>query len=410
MPILPPTIADRDLPSLNAVVQVFPRPRLADVHASTYVKAAARLHELNPPPGSRVAIGVGSRGICDIVPVVQATGAACRDAGLAPFIVPAMGSHGGGTADGQRQVLAHLGVTEVSVGAPIISETGVVQIGATSWGMPVYFDQAALAADYVVPINRVKPHTDFAGTHESGLCKMMVIGFANHEGCARVHQEGFARFHVVVPETAALILAKVPVAFGMAIVENAYDETYLVEAIVRDQILAREAELLRVAYAHMPRLYFDPIDVLIVDEIGKNISGAGMDPNIVGRTGAGIMPGYTGPAITRIVVAGLTAASGGNAIGIGGVDFTTAALMAVYDPETTYANAIAAGTPESARLPIVLPTTDDAVRAALLTSGVDDWAQAKIVRIKNTLRLDTIWVSDALIDAVEAHPNLRLVE
>ncbi len=234
---------------------------------------------------------------------------------------------------------------------------------------------------------------------------MLVIGFANHEGCARVHQEGFARFHVVVPETAALILAKVPIAFGMAIVENAYDETYLVKAIARDQILACEADLRQVAYAHMPRLYFDQIDLLIVDEIGKNISGAGMDPNIVGRTGAGIMPGYTGSAITRIVVAGLTAASGGNAIGSGGADFTTAALMAVYDPESTYANAIAAGTPESARLPIVLPTTDDAVRAALLTSGLEDWSKATVVRIKNTLHLDAIWVSDTL--AVAAHQNPR---
>ena len=410
MPVLPPTIAERALPHLRAVNQIFPRPRLADVYARAYAEVAARLHELNARSGASVAIGVGSRGIRDIVLVVQATVAACRDAGLSPFIAPAMGSHGGGTAEGQFQVLAHLGITAVSVGAPIIAETAVAQIGATSWGMPVYFDQAALAADYVIPVNRVKPHTDFAGTHESGLCKMLVIGFANHEGCARVHQEGFARFHIVVPETAALILAQVPVAFGLAIVENAYDETYLVEAIARDQILAREAELLRVAYAHMPRLCFDHIDVLIVDEIGKNISGAGMDPNIVGRTGAGILPGYRGPSITRIVVSGLTAAGGGNAIGIGGADFTTAALMAAYDPESTYANAIASGTPESARLPIVLPTVDDAMRAALLTSGVQDWAAAAVVRIKNTLHLDTIWVSDALAAVVEAHPGLSMVD
>ena len=401
MPVLPPTIADRALPRLHAVRQVFPRPLLPDVYAHAYAAAAARLHELNPPPGVRVALGVGSRGIRDLVLVVRATVAACRDAGLAPCIVPAMGSHGGGSAAGQQEVLAHLGITEASVGAPIIAETDVVQIGKTAWGMPVYFDKAALAADYVIPINRVKPHTDFAGTHESGLCKMLVIGFANHAGCARVHQEGFARFHVVVPETAALILASVPIPFGLAIVENAYDEIQLVEAIPRDQVLAREAELLQIAYAHMPRLYFDHIDVLIVDEIGKNISGAGMDPNIVGRTGAGIMPGYTGPSITRIVVGGLSAAGGGNAIGIGAADFTTAALMAVYDPESTYANAIAAGGPESARLPIVLPTVDDAVRAALLTAGIDDWAQAKIVRIKNTLHLDTVWVSDALAEVAK---------
>jgi len=410
MPLLPPTIAHRELPRLRAVTQRFPRPRHPAVEAAAYAEAAARLHEIGARPGARVAIGVGSRGIRDLVAVVKATVAACRDAGLTPFIVPAMGSHGGGAADGQRRVLDHLGVTEASVGAPIISDTAVAQIGVTGWRMPVYFDKAALAADWIVPINRVKPHTDFAGTHESGLCKMLVIGFANHIGCARVHQETFARFHQVVPETAALILAKIPVAFGMAIVENAYDETFLVEAVARERILAREAELLQIAYAHMPRLHFDHIDVLIVDEIGKNISGAGMDPNIIGRTAKGILPGYSGPTIHRIVVTGLTEAGGGNAIGIGQADFTTQHVADHLDAEATYANAIASGTPESGRLPVVLPTRDDAVRAALLTSGVDNWTQAAIVRIKNTLHIDTIWVSDALAPVVEAHPDLRWAE
>lgn len=410
MPLLPPTIARRDLPPLRVVTQHFPRPRQANVEAVAYAEAAARLHELEPAPGARVAIGVGSRGIRDIATVVRATVAACRDARLAPFIVPAMGSHGGGVAERQRRVLEHLGVTESNVGAPVVSDTAVEAIGETCWGMPVYFDKAALTADYIVPINRVKPHTDFAGTHESGLCKMLVIGFANHIGCARVHQETFARFHQVVPETAALILAKVPVAFGMAIVENAYDETLLVEAVARERILTREAELLQIAYAHMPRLYFDHIDVLIVDEIGKNISGAGMDPNIIGRTAKGVLPGYNGPSIGRIVVTGLTAAGGGNAIGIGQADFTTQDVADHLDLESTYANAIASGTPESARLPVVLPTRADAVRAALLTSGVDDWTQAAIVRIKNTLHIDAIWVSDALAPVVEAHPNLSWAE
>ena len=319
------------------------------------------------------------------------------------------GSHGGGSAAGQEAVLAHLGVTAASIGAPIYSDTRVGSIGTTSWGMPVYFDQTALEADYVIPVNRIKPHTDFAGTHESGLCKMLVIGFANHAGCTRVHQESFARFDRVVPETAALILGTVPIAFGMAIVENAYDESCLVEGVPRAQILAREAELLQMAYAHMPRLYFEHIDVLLVDEIGKNISGAGMDPNIVGRTAKGILPGYTGPTITRIVVAGLTEAGGGNAIGIGQADFTTQQVADRFDIETTYANAIASGTPESGRLPIVLPTRDDAMRAALLTAGYDDWRQAAIVRIQNTLHIDAIWVSDALTEAVDAHGNLSWV-
>jgi hypothetical protein len=410
MPALPPTIAQRELPRLRAVTQTFPRPRHPDVYAGAYAEAAAQFQTLGARPGARVAIGAGSRGIRDLAPVVTATVAACRDAGLDPFIVPAMGSHGGGSAEGQRQVLEHLGVTEVSVGAPIVSGTAVEQIGVTGWGMPVYFDKAALAADFIVPVNRVKPHTDFAGAHESGLCKMLVIGFANHIGCSRVHQETFARFHEVVPETAALILETVPVAFGMAIVENAYDETTLIEAVPRARILAREAELLQIAYANMPRLCFEHIDVLIVDEIGKNISGAGMDPNIMGRTAKGILAGYSGPSITRIVVAGLTEASGGNAIGIGQADFTTQHVADHFNAHKTYTNAIASGTPESGRLPIVLPTLDDAVRAALLTTGIDDWSQAAIVRIKNTLHIDTIWVSDALAEVVSAHAQLNWLD
>lgn len=406
MPILLQESAGQQLPALRRVMQSFPRPRLDALQVTARAVVTARLAELNLRSGARVAIGVGSRGIRDIVPVVQVTVAACREAGLLPFIVPAMGSHGGGTAEGQRHVLEHLGITEATVGAPIVSDTAVNLIGETACGIPVRFDRAALDADFIVPINRVKPHTDFAGTHESGLCKMLAIGFANHAGCSRIHQEGFARFHAVIPAVAGLILRTLPVAFGVAIVENAYDETCMIEAIPRETILAREAELLQIAYANMARLYFDHIDVLIVEEIGKNISGAGMDPNIIGRTAGGLLPGYTGPAITRIVVGALTATGYGNAIGIGEADFTTERLAGQMDRTATYANAIAAGVPESARLPIVLPTLDDAVRAALQTGGIDDWSQAAIVRIKNTLHLDTIWVSGALSAAVEAHPHL----
>ena len=406
MPILTQEAAGRALPRLLPVTQSFPRPRLDDPRAATQRMVSDRLAELNARSGARVAIGVGSRGIRDIVPVVQATVTACRDAGLAPCIVPAMGSHGGGTAEGQRSVLEHLGITEEAVGAPIVSSQDVTTIGVTESGIPVSFDRTALDADFIVPINRVKPHTDFAGTHESGLCKMLAIGFANHAGCSRIHQEGFARFHVVIPEVAGLILRTLPVAFGVAIVENAYDETCLIEAIPRAAILTREAELLQIAYANMARLYFDHIDVLVVEEIGKNISGAGMDPNIIGRTAGGLLPGFDGPAIRRIVVGALTAAGYGNAIGIGEADFTTERLASQMDRTATYANAIAAGVPESARLPIVLPALDDAVRAALQTCGLDDWSQAAIVRIKNTLHLDTIWVSDALAGAVDAHPHL----
>ena len=406
MPILPESVSTRPLPVLRQVSQRFDRPLLDNPYAKTVAEFCAFFADHPQPPGNRVALGVGSRGIRNLAIIVRAAVDACRDHGLEPIVVPAMGSHGSGTASGQETVLRALGITAEAVGAPVYSSTEVVQIAKTNRGLPVFFDRIAMECDAIIPVNRIKPHTDFAGEVESGLCKMLVIGFANHEGCSRIHQEGFARFAQVIPEVATLILKSAPILCGLAIVENAYDETAQVEVIARTDILSREAELLQIAYSNMPRLLFDKIDVLLIDEIGKEISGAGMDPNVTGRTTAGILPGYTGPIIRRIVVAGLSAHGGGNAIGVGLADFTTSALMEAMDTEATYANAIASGNPESGRIPPVMATTQDALRAALLTAGITDWEQARIVQIRNTLDVGTVSVSPALSAWVEDHPDL----
>ncbi|TVQ98695.1 MAG: DUF2088 domain-containing protein [Spirochaetaceae bacterium] len=406
MPILPESVSTRSLPGLRQVSQRFDRPILDNPYATTMAEFCAFFADHPPESGNRVALGVGSRGIRNLAVIVRAAVDACRDHGLEPIVVPAMGSHGCGTASGQEAVLRALGITVDTVGAPVCSSTEVVQIAETTHGLPVYFDRIAMACDAIIPVNRIKPHTDFAGEVESGLCKMLAIGFANHEGCSRIHQEGFSRFSRVIPQVATLILDSAPILCGLAIVENAYDETAQVEVIARTDILSGEAELLQIAYSNMPRLLFDEIDVLLIDEIGKEISGAGMDPNVMGRTTAGILAGYTGPTIRRIVVAGLSAHGGGNAIGVGLADFTTAALVEAMDTEATYANAIASGNPESGRIPPVMATTQDALRAALLTAGITDWEQARIVQIRNTLDVSTVSVSPALWAWVEDHPDL----
>lgn len=355
-----------------------------------------------------MALAVGSRGIRNLPVLVRSLVDACRDEGLRVSIVPAMGSHGGGTGDGQKEVLAGLGITPEAMGVPVCSTREVRTVGVTAGGVPVMVNAALERYQAVIPVNRVKPHTDYCGDHESGLCKMLAIGLGNHEGCSRLHQEGFQSFPSLIPEVAHIVLDAVPVPFGVAVVENAFDETLLVEAVPAAEIHEREKELLRIAYRHMPRIRLNGIDVLIVDRIGKEISGAGMDPNVVGRTTAGILPGYDGPAIRRIVVCGITPASHGNAIGVGLADFITRAMFREIDPLTTGTNAIASGNPESGRIPIVMETLEDAVRGALLTAGVDRWDEARIVRIPDTLHLGTIHVSPALVPEVSENPDLEL--
>lgn len=348
-------------------------------------------------PGESIAITAGSRGINHIDLMLKTLINVLKSHKAKPFIVPAMGSHGNGTAKGQLEILKSLNITEESMGVPICSSMEVMQIGTSSNGFPVYVDRHATAADHVVVMNRIKAHTEFEGPIESGLMKMMAIGLGKHKGCFEVHKQtvnfGYSK---MIPEIGSIILKKLPVLFGLGIVENIYDETACIKACLPEDFYDTEAMLLKKAKNYMARLPFNKIDILIIDEMGKNISGTGMDTNVIGR----IM--FIGeqepifPEITRIVVLGLTPESHGNAIGIGLADFTTRDVIQKLDTRAMNTNAITAMTPEKARLPVSLETDREALEAALKTIGAVDPEKARIVHIKNTLEMEYLHISSAL--------------
>jgi hypothetical protein len=389
---------------MHLVSQRFPRPRLEDV-------ADAVTAELSRPDVARIlggkrtaAVAVGSRGIAGIVEIVTSVVDGLRARDLEVFVVPAMGSHGGATATGQLAVLAHLGITESAIGAPIRSSMDVVEIGsvASPHGREVPLVMDALAwseADVVIPVNRVKPHTGFKGPIESGICKMLAIGLGKHAGASRLHDEGYEVFDRLILDAGSSIIATGKVGFGLAVVENAYGEVSVVEAIPSERIVEREQQLLTEARGLMPRLLMPEVDVLVVEWFGKNVSGVGMDANVTGRGELGVaLPGFEGPVISRIVVLGLTEETGGNAHGIGLADVITRRVFDQIDREATWINSVTAGSLACGRIPIALPSDDDAVLAAIHSlPGVAPF-QARIVRIRDTLHLTEVAVSENLVD------------
>jgi hypothetical protein len=400
---------------MHRVVQHFPRPRLEDVTGAVRSELERAEVAATVPPGSRVAVAVGSRGIADLPALVAATVAGLGDLGAEVFIVPAMGSHGGATAEGQRAVLAHLGVTEETVGAPIRSSMDVEEIGsvASAHGhdTPLFFDSIAWReAELVVPVNRIKPHTGFRGPIESGLCKMLAIGLGKHAGARRLHHEGYGVFDRLILEAGAAILRTGRVAFGLGIVENAFEETAIIEAVPAAGIVAREQELLEEARRLMPRLLMPEVDVLVVERFGKNISGIGMDANITGRGELGVaLPEFDGPSITRIVVLGLTPQTGGNAHGIGLADLITQRAFDQIDREATWVNSVTAGSLACGRIPIALPTDEEAIDAATRAVPGVRPEEAGIVRIRDTLSLTEIAVSASLVEVCRSTPGCETV-
>ena len=409
-----PGLAGLTPPPLYRVRQTFPRPRLEDVE-QVVAEEMARPDVLATLDGLHsMALAVGSRGIAGIDRIVAAFVEALRAAGVDPFIVPSMGSHGGATAEGQEAVLAHLGVTEASVGAPIRSSMATERIGtvASPHGheVPVFMDALALEADAVIPVNRVKPHTGFKGPIESGLCKMLTIGLGKHDAAGRFHREGYGVFDRLILEAGRSIIDHGHVAFGLAIVENAYDETAVIEAIPAPAIVEREQDLLEAARRLMPRIHTDRIDVLVVERFGKDISGIGMDANVTGRGELGLaLPGFEGPDIARIVVLDLTDATDGNAHGIGLADVITRRLHGRIDLNTTWINSVTAGSLPCGRIPPALGTENGAVMAA--ASAVPGVApgEARIVRIRDTLSLTEIAVSENLRDEMDGHESCEVV-
>ncbi|QDG75402.1 lactate racemase domain-containing protein [Labrenzia sp. PHM005] len=389
---------DYPFPPLIPVAQRFARPRLTDVEG--VIRSEVARIVAADLAGKRIAITVGSRGIAELPRVIKALIVELRLRNAEPFIVPSMGSHGGATAAGQVKVLEGYGITEASVEAPIHSSMDVVLVDRLEDGTPLYLDKYAYEADGIVIANKVKPHADFKGQYESGLVKMLCVGLGKHKGAVALHDHGFGRFHNLLPKAAERLLTKVPVLFGLAVLENAYDDLMHLEAIPADQIMHREKDLLETAKASIGRLQFPEIDVLIVDEIGKNISGEGMDPNVTGRPGSRL-PGFDAPDIQKIVALDVTPQSYGNGVGIGSADLTTRRCVEKINLGAMYTNAITATILEPAKLPMILNSDRDAICVALKTCNRITPDTAKIVRIKNTLEVEKISVSPALLPHVQ---------
>ncbi|MGG3280537.1 lactate racemase domain-containing protein [Paenibacillus solani] len=406
MGILQELLRDIPIPKMARVKVHFDNHQIEDLGSELWAKLQQEHIRQTVKPGMQIAVAVGSRGLDRIVELTAVTVKALKEAGAEPFIVPSMGSHGGATAEGQREVLAHLGVTEESVGCEIRSSMEVVQLGELPNGLPVYLDRYAAAADGIIVINRVKPHTAFRGPVESGIMKMISIGLGKQKGAEACHQLGFKYMAENVPAMAKLIMQQKPVLFGVATVENAFDKVAVVEVLTPEEIIAKEADLQKKAKELLPKLFFDQLEVLVVDQIGKNISGDGMDPNITGRYPTPYAHG--GPDVNKIVVLDLTPQTEGNANGVGTADFTTQRLVDKTDLEVTYANGLTSTVVAPTKIATTLPNDREAIQAAIKTCNVLDFNQAKLVRIKNTLVLGEIEVSEALFDYVREHPSMEL--
>ncbi len=398
-------------PKLSLVEQHLDAPRLDDPIRTLADKLAAFDFRDKVRPGARIAVTAGSRGIAEIVPVTREVVGHLRTLGAEPFIVPAMGSHGGATADGQIEVLRALGITEESVGAPIRSSMEVVQLGTTDEGIPVYWDKITAESDGVVVINRVKPHTEFNGELESGIFKMMVIGLGKHRGAASAHSYTVPlSYRTVIPSCGRFILQRANVLAGVAIVENAYHQIAELDVLAPTDLETQEKALLARARDLMARLPFDDLDVLVVDEIGKDISGTGLDTNVIGRLMFIGEPEPESPKIRRIVVRDLTAETLGSALGIGLADFVTKRAADKVDRRVTNINALTAVTPEKARIPLTCETDREAIELALANCGPITAETARLVRIRNTLHLKHLLVSEALLPEARSHPRLTIVD
>jgi lactate racemase-like protein len=396
-----------NFPKMIHLRQQLVAPTLPDVRAAVRIELQKLNLAARVKPGQRIAIPAGSRGIANIVTILETVVQEMQGLGLSPFIFPAMGSHGGATAEGQREVLATYGITEARLRVPIRASMEVVELARTPRGMPVLVDKIAAEADWVAVINRIKPHTEFSGDIESGLIKMMAIGFGNHRGALNTHQYAVKHsYRAAIPEIGTAILQQLPVLFGLGIVENAHDQTADVVAMPPQQFVTEEQRLLQEARALMARLPVEFLHLLIVDEMGKDISGSGMDTNVIGRLMVIGEPEPTTPQIMRIYVRDLSEKTYGNAIGIGLADFCSQRLAAQIDPLPTQINCVTAMTPEKARIPIALATDREAITTALTTVGpIDAWA-ARIIRIKNTLEMEEMQVSEALMDELKGRRDI----
>ena len=400
-------LAGIQIPRFVKVKQIFPHPPEVDVAAEIrrQIKEKNLLGSLQK--GARIAIAVGSRGISNLPLAVKVLGEEVRAAGGDPFIVPAMGSHAGATAAGQADLLRIMGFTEEKVGMPINSCMDVVELGKTESGMPVLIDRIAWEADGIIITNRIKPHNCFRGPYECGLVKMITIGLGKQKGAEIAHNLGFGKMAEHVPEIAFEAMKKIKLLFALGMVENAFHETSTIALLRPEEIKTEEPKLLDMAGKLRANIYFDSLDTLIIDEIGKEIAGTGFDTNVVGRYPLPQMSG--GPSIHRIAVLDISEKSNGYGGGLGLADFTTNRAAEKFDFTKTYPNLLTATLPSGYRIPMILPNDKQAIQSCIKTSNLMDRSQVRIARIHNTMCLSEIEVSENIVPELKGDSRFEIL-
>lgn len=397
-------------PRMQRVRQTFPGVEVTDLAQAVRDACGQFGLRSRVKPGQRVAITAGSRGVRDMTATIRETVALVRELGAEPFVFPCMGSHGGSTPEGQREVLAGYGVTEAGVGAPVISQGEVVSLGETATGIPLWADREAARADLLIVINRVKPHTDFSGLLESGPTKMLAIGVGKWVGASDCHRRFVDRgYEEVIREVGDALWSRLPIAGAIGLVENGHDRTVKLGGIRPEAHEADEMALLAYAKEVFGYLPTDRLDILVIDELGKNISGAGMDPNVTGTDCAKVHRPPDVPFIQRILVRSITPESHGNASGIGMADFALRRCVDAVDWQATAINVVVAAAPESGRCPLVCATDREMLEAACMTTGSTPAKDLRVMQIRSTLHVDDLLVSEALWDELSHHPRCTLV-
>lgn len=407
MPVLNSLLADIEIPKIIKIRQKFAKDALEDVAMAVRAEINNEILSAKIKPGMQIAITVGSRGLDKLPILVKTLVQEVQLRGAVPFIVPSMGSHGGASAEGQKNVLNNLGITEELMGCEIRSTMDVVEVGRLPNGLAVLIDKYAYEADGIILLNRIKPHTAFRGPCESGLAKMLSIGLGNQKGADSCHAYTFTHMAEFVVEMAKIKLAHAKVLFGIATIENAYDKVAKIVGVAADDILEVEPILLEEAKALMPRIMFDTIDVLVVDEIGKEISGGGMDGNVTGRYAIQGLSG--GPQVDKIALLRLSDKTHGNANGMGIADTTTKSVFDEIDYESTYINCITTLLAIPCKVPMVLESDKLAVAAAIKLAAQQNSKELKLVRILDTLHLEEIYISEALLPQAQTNAAIEVV-
>jgi hypothetical protein len=398
-----------EFPKIVKIRQKFPRPRVENVDAALREQLGREEIASAIRPGMSVALTAGSRGIAEINEILRSLVAILEEMGAEPFIVPSMGSHGGATAEGQVEILESLGVTEEFCGAPIRSSMEVVELGETERGVPVYMDRIASEADGVVLVNRIKAHTDFRSSIESGLMKMASIGLGKHKQALALHGYGVEGIRDFMVEVGDKVLESGHILFGVGVVENAYDEPAIIEAIPAPEIHDREAELLAEYMEMMPGLPVSDIDVLYVDALGKNYSGTGMDTNVIGRFRILGVDEPESPAVKYVIVGDISKESHGNALGVGLADLTTRRLADQIERKAMNANVVTSTFIERAKVPMVLASDEEAIETAVRCNWGVEPEDTRFVRIPNTLHLEYLYVSDNMVDEALGNAEVEVV-